>query len=69
MTLQPPENDADEENARWVLAAKLRDIRVPGYAVTFDPEEADLLGAFIEDALTESDALESTADLPDAMSD
>ena len=46
-----------------VLAEKLTDAMVPGAMVEFDPEEAERAGAFIEDALTEADALESDIDL------
>lgn len=35
---------------------------VPGFAVEFDPEEADLAGAFRETALSEEDALDATYD-------
>jgi hypothetical protein len=35
---------------------------VPGAMVEFDPEEAERAGAFVEDALSESDALESSVD-------
>ncbi|WP_340124102.1 conjugal transfer protein TraD [Methylobacter svalbardensis] len=34
----------------------------PGFAVEFDPEEADMAGAFEEDALSEADALASSVD-------
>ena len=46
-----------------VLAEKLTDAMVPGAMVEFDPDEAERAGAFIEDALTEADALESDIDL------
>jgi len=45
-----------------VLAEKLTDAMVPGAMVEFDPEEAERAGAFVEDALSESDALESSVD-------
>ena len=38
----------------------------PGYQVEFDPIEAERVGAFEEDALSEADALESALDLWDA---
>ncbi len=41
---------------------KLTDILTPGYEVEFDPIEAELAGAFIEDALNEGDAAESGLD-------
>jgi len=39
-----------------VLAAKMQDAEAPGIEVEFSPEEAALMGAFEEDALTESEA-------------
>jgi|APLak6261659701_1056019.scaffolds.fasta_scaffold199722_1 hypothetical protein len=35
----------------------------PGFEVEFDPDEAEKAGAFEEDAISESDALDSSADL------
>jgi hypothetical protein len=52
-----------EGDAVDVLAEKLADAMVPGAIVEFDPEEAERAGAFIEDALSEADALESSIDL------
>lgn len=52
-----------EGDAVDVLAEKLADAMVPGAIVEFDPEEAERAGAFVEDALSESDALESDIDL------
>lgn len=46
-----------------VLAAKMLDADIPGMEVEFTPEEADLLGAFPEDALSEADALASSVDM------
>tara|TARA_Y100001956_G_scaffold80912_1_gene97070 strand:- start:1018 stop:1179 length:162 start_codon:yes stop_codon:yes gene_type:complete len=45
-----------------ILAAKLLDAENPTFTVSFDPDEADLIGAFSEDALTEADAIESAID-------
>jgi hypothetical protein len=45
-----------------VVAVKLLDAMVPGAVVEFDPDEAERLGAFNEDALDEADALESRID-------
>jgi hypothetical protein len=44
------------------ITEKFRDAAIPGYVVSFDPEEAACAGAFQETALSEEDALESTAD-------
>ena len=46
-----------------VLAEKLTDAMIPGAIVEFDPDEAERMGAFQEDALDEADALESSIDL------
>lgn len=47
------------------LREKLADAQTPGYQAEFDPEEADRVGAFVEDALSERDAAESGEDLAD----
>ncbi len=49
-----------KEDAAEALLEKLADMETPGCVVEFDPEEAELVGAFIEDALSEEDALEAT---------
>ncbi|BAU77415.1 hypothetical protein [Metapseudomonas furukawaii] len=46
-----------------VAVEKLRDAEVPGFEVEMDPDEADLVGAFQEDALSEQEAKDSTVDL------
>jgi len=48
------------------LDEKLVDPLMPGSHVEFDPEEAEQAGAFIEDALSEEDAMESDIGLKDA---
>lgn len=53
----------DEGDAVDVLAEKLTDAMIPGAMVEFDPDEAERIGAFQEDALDEADALESSIDL------
>ena len=57
---QPNTSDKDS-----LVKEKLIDAMTPGYQVEFDPEEAELAGAFVEDALSEKDALESSIDLID----
>ena len=47
---------------REIVNEKLDDAQTPGANVEFDPEEADLAGAFEEDSMTEQDALESNID-------
>lgn len=45
-----------------LAVAKLMDAQTPGFSPAFDPEEAALVGAFREDALSEQDASESVID-------
>ena len=53
----------DESATQDQLAfEKLLDAQTPGFQAEFDPDEAQLLGAFFEDALSEADALESCID-------
>ncbi|MDD5706001.1 MAG: hypothetical protein PHR35_08755 [Kiritimatiellae bacterium] len=47
---------------------KLADALVPGFLAEFSPDEADLAGAFVENAMSERDALDSADDLVDALS-
>ena len=42
---------------------KLVDALAPGFQPEFDPHEAEQAGAFVEDALSEQEALDSTVDL------
>ena len=52
-----------ETTAAAVLKEKLSDAEYsPGFEVEFDPEEAEHAGAFEEDALSATDALESSID-------
>jgi len=48
------------------LDEKLIDPLKPGHQVEFEPEEAGQAGAFVEDALSEEDAMESDEGLKDA---
>ena len=58
----------EKVNAAAVLKEKLADILTPGFFETrFTPEEADLLGAFVEDALSEQDIIASHLDLVDVI--
>ncbi len=52
----------DQEIMDAVIDEKLIDMKTPGFAAEFDPLEAERMGAFKEDALTEQDALDSTID-------
>ena len=40
--------------------------QTPGFQAEFDPDEAELLGAFMEEALSETDALDSSIDQPES---
>jgi len=53
----------DEVCATETLHEKLADAQTPSYQVEFDPEEAECVGAFVEDALSEQDAVDSGDDL------
>ncbi|SEN34878.1 hypothetical protein [Nitrosomonas marina] len=57
----------DREMRRQVVAQKLIDTHTPGFQAEFDPDEAELLGAFKEDALSENDALDSSIDQPHSV--
>lgn len=56
----------DLTNATDAIREKLTDALTPGYQAEFDPDEAERVGAFAEDALSEQDALDSDVDLVDA---
>ena len=60
--LEPLVIDESAE-ADSVLREKLLDAQTPGYQVEFDPDEAERAGAFVENALSEQDAVESSSDL------
>jgi hypothetical protein len=60
-----PMDHMDTDQPGDAIADKLADAMIPGYAAEFDPEEAEMAGAFTEDALTEQDAAESSVDLTD----
>lgn len=56
----------DREMRRQVIALKLFDAQTPGFQAEFDPDEAEMLGAFREEALSETDALDSSIDQPES---
>lgn len=45
-----------------VIFEKFEDLVIPGFLVEVSPIEADIMGAFLEDALNEEDAMESIYD-------
>lgn len=55
----PDTNSVDPE----ILQQKLLDAQIPGFKAQFEPHEAEMVGAFAEDALNENDALGSVIDL------
>jgi hypothetical protein len=57
--------NASDDIAVEILNDKLTDAMTPGFAPEFDPDEAERAGAFEEDALSETDALDSCIDSPD----
>ena len=60
----------DELDATDILAFKQSNIEnMPGVGVEFDPEEAEALGAFEEDAISLEDAIDASLDLVDMDSD
>ncbi|MCP5275239.1 MAG: conjugal transfer protein TraD [Burkholderiales bacterium] len=58
---------SDQEMKRQLIAQKLTDAQTLGFQAEFDPDEAELLGAFEEDALSEFEALDSSIDQPDSV--
>lgn len=57
------ERPSDRELLEQATNAKLAAIsEVPGFETEFDPEEAELAGAFRETALSEEDALDAIYD-------
>lgn len=51
-----------------LVTQKLHDAETtPGFGAPFSPEEAELAGAFEEDALTENDVLGSTEESEDGQ--
>ena len=45
-----------------VIAEKLDDLVIPGFLIEVSPIEADIMGAFVEDALSEDEAMEAAYD-------
>lgn len=51
-----------EPDLNEVIAEKLEDLTVPGFVAEVTPLEAEIIGAFYEDALSEIDAQEAAYD-------
>lgn len=62
MNRPPIDVETDNPDIQEVIQEKLLDAEIPGFQAEFDPLEAERLGAFKEDALSEQDALESSID-------
>lgn len=45
-----------------VISEKYKDLVIPGFLVEVSPIEAEIMGAFFEDALNEADAMEAIYD-------
>lgn len=62
MNRPPIDAETNNPDIQEVITDKLLDAEIPGFQAEFDPLEAERLGAFKEDALSEEDALDSTID-------
>ena len=58
----PIDAETDNPDITEIIQEKLLDAEIPGFQAEFDPLEAERLGAFKEDALSEEDALDSAID-------
>lgn len=56
-----------EADTSTVVREKMKDAMTPGFLVEFDAAEAERVGAFQEDAVSEADALDSSIDLDDQV--
>ena len=65
----PIDVETDNPDITEIIQEKLLDAEIPGFQAEFDPLEADRLGAFTEDALSEQDALDSTIDYVEEVDD
>ncbi|HBD9410586.1 TPA: hypothetical protein ACUY49_002646 [Legionella pneumophila] len=45
-----------------VISEKLEDLVIPAFLLEVSPIEADFMGAFVEDALSEDEAMEAAYD-------
>ena len=62
MNRPPIDVETDNPDISEIIQEKLLDAEIPGFQAEFDPLEAERLGAFKEDALSEEDALDSAID-------
>ena len=69
MNRPPIDVETDISDLTEIIQEKLLDAETPGFQARFDPLEAEMLGAFTEDALSEEDALDSTIDYVEEVDD
>jgi len=62
MNRPPIDAETNNPDITEIIQEKLLDAEIPGFQAEFDPLEAERLGAFTEDALSEQDALDSSID-------
>ena len=62
MNRPPIDVETDNPDITEIIQEKLLDAEIPVFQAEFDPLEAERLGAFKEDALSEEDALDSAID-------
>lgn len=55
--------DTESNFLKQVISEKIDDMSTPSFPVEFSPDEAQCFGAFVEDALSEQDALDASIDL------
>ncbi|QPC03121.1 conjugal transfer protein TraD [Xylella fastidiosa subsp. multiplex] len=53
----------DATNVTDTVREKLIDAETPGFQAECDPNEADCAGVFVEDSLSEEDALDTATDI------
>ncbi|MBN2752338.1 MAG: conjugal transfer protein TraD [Rhodospirillaceae bacterium] len=50
------------EEANWAITRQISEVASAGVVVSVDPDDADMMAAFEDDALSPEDALESRFD-------
>lgn len=61
--MSPSSDEPREPTATAIVSRSAEDLLIPGVVVELDAREAEEIGAFEENALSEADAWESNADL------
>jgi hypothetical protein len=65
LAVLPPVDD--DAAGREAVREKMADALTPGFQVEFDPDEAERVGAFVEDALSEQDAADDLVEVDGAL--